>query len=737
MVVTARKRVESLQDTPISISAFRGEDLNALSISDLTGISRATPNLDLSSSTGDGGGSNIQATIRGIGQTDFLITTDPGVGIYMDGVYLGRATGANLDLLDVERIEVLRGPQGTLFGRNTIGGAISVITSKPAPLPEGSVRLTTGRYNRQDIHASLSGPLVADTLGGSLSLASNQRDGYADRVDGREAGDIDQQLARGALYWTPTSNLEASLKLDYSKQNQESVPMVLAEVDEQAPLLSLWNALVSGPQGTAITGAHPQSDMFHSDGTGVSVNDHEIWGVSATLEWDIGDLTLKSISAYRDLDAVFGRDTDNSSARYAETRDTVSQDQFSQEFQLQGSSPDARLNWVAGAYYYHEEAVDRIDVMIANGLYDALEGLPASVDCLASSPPSCMGQTPGVPGGAGNPTNAVLDLMLDDYNKIETDSYAVFGQGSYDLDERVSVTLGLRYSYDDKSYTLDHYRLSAGEYIFHDKTVAEDFTATSGRVGLDYTTDDGTLLYVSASYGYKSGGFNGRPTAEGELQSFDPEYLWSYEMGAKSQFFDDRLRLNAAAFQGYYEDIQLLVLSADPDTGTFLSAIQNAGEAEIRGMEVEVSALLGAHFQLDLGSSYLHSKYTDIGAAEGIDENSYLPRTPRWSHYLAASYQRPLLDSLDLKLRLDYQYQSKMYMDVINTESIARDSLGLWNVRASLLPSSESYELAMFVTNLTGEAYIDNGVSALSSVGVASAIPGRPREWGLEFNWHF
>ncbi|MCG8443722.1 MAG: TonB-dependent receptor [Caulobacterales bacterium] len=736
ITVTARRREESIQETPISITAFDSEALRALSASDISGLGRSTPNLDLSFTVGTSGGGNSQATIRGIGQTDFLITTDPGVGIYLDGVYLGRTTGSVLDLADVERVEVLRGPQGTLYGRNTIGGAINVITADPTEEFEVYARATVGEVDRADLELGVSGPLVPDVLRGRLSAATNNRSGYAERViAGDDLGNEREILVRGGLLFDPSDTFSAELNFDYARRRQNSTAIEMAAVNLDGSVIGLWNGFVGGPAGTPITpdDVDPDDDPFTTRGTGTNVNDLDQYGVSATLEWDLGGLTVKSITGYRDIEAQFGRDGDNTPIQYVDTNNRLDQDQFSQELQLLGEL--GALSFVAGAYYFDESATDLNDVRLGSGLFDALEALPTSLDCLAAPPgaiPTCPAQSPGVPGGPGNPINLLLDLDIDVFNQVENTSYAVFGDAQYDLSERVSVNGGLRYTREDKEYTLEHIRLGSGVPIIPLTTVDNDYEAVSGRVGADFQVDAQRLLYASASRGFKSGGFNGRPTAEGELEAFDPEFVWAYEVGLKSDWLDRALRVNTAFFYTDYSDIQLQVRTLDPVSGTFVELIENAGAGRIYGVELEALAAPTDGLLLNVGVGFLETEYTDIGEAEGITLDSALPRAPDWNLSLGGQYSIPMLDKYELTLRGDYFYTSEYYQDIINTEEVKEDGYGLLNLRAMWSPlNSDSYELAAFVTNATDELYIENGGSALDSFGVASYVPGRPREWGV------
>lgn len=735
IVVTARKREESLQETPIAITAFDAAELQALSMSDISMLGDFTPNLNVSFSQGNSGGSNLGANIRGVGQFDFLITTDPGVGVYLDGVYLGRTTGAVLDLLDVARVEVLRGPQGTLFGKNTIGGAINVVTQAPSDALTGEVGLTVGEESRLDGRLSVSGPL-AEGLAGSLSLASRNRDGYVERtVDGGELGDVDQLVGRAALAWQLSDRVSLDFSVDHTRQRQGSAPSLLAEVDPAASILPLWNAFVADPAPITPADVDLGSNFFSTEQTGPNRNDLDVTGVSFTLEAALGDtLDLRSITAWRELDAEFGRDGDNTPAQYVHTLNRVDQDQVSQELQLLGNAAGGRLDWLAGAYFYREDASDFNRPRLASGLFDALEALPAPL-----GPPGAPCAPPFfAPGCPGNPINVALDLDLNVLTEQEVTSYAFFTSLDYALTERLSLNVGLRWTDEEKDFAVQNFRENSGVVILPPGTTASDsWQELSYRAGLDFQSSENVLWYGAVSRGFKSGGFNGRPTAQGAVDSYDPEFLTSYEIGVKADLIGRRLRLNAAVFTNDYEDIQLLVRTVDPVTGSFLSVLQNAAEASVDGIELEATALVSDRVTLGFGLGHLDAEYDDTGGAIEITEDSELAQTPEWNVNASVRYEHPLADGAAIATRLDYGYTSSYFQDAANTASLEEGGYSLLNFRSAYRSPEDTYEVAAFVTNLLDEEYIVSGGSALGTFGTAEYTPARGREWGLSFAYRF
>ncbi|MFV1998479.1 MAG: TonB-dependent receptor, partial [Acidiferrobacterales bacterium] len=702
-------------------------------------IGRYTPNFQFTTNA-SGGATAGQAFIRGVGQTDFLITTDPGVGIYLDGVYLARTSGAILDLMDVERIEILRGPQGTLYGKNTIGGAINVVSAMPTGESGGRIDLITGRYGRIDARATVEIPIVADTLAAKVAVSSKNRDGYGRRLDFTTGGKVDEQgdednlSARGLLRWTPTDNLDILFALDSTRERNKMSTRTPVAIDGGG-LAGLISVLDEPYDDRYLS-----DDPFSSFATGSNVIELDVWGTSMTVDWGSGGLNLKSITAYRNLESVFGSDPDGSPVVVIDEFGTTNQDQFSQELQFSATSFDGRLDWVAGAYYFQENATAVLDLLIAPGIYNALENMPGAffplVPGITCPPP------PAAPcaGGAGNPLNAFLDFGIYDSNDIKTRSYAVFGQGTYSMTDKLSITAGLRYTYEKKDNTILLFHPLSGAVIVPVTEIGDSWDSLSPKLGIEYQWTPDFMAYASAARGFKSGGFNGRPTLTLGVQPFNPEYVWTYEMGFKSQWADNRLRLNAGFFYNDYQDMQLTVVGftgRGPDV-----RVENAGNAETKGLEIEIAALPLPNLQLNAGIGYTDAKYTKIAPSlpgQSVTLDDKLPETPKWSLNVGAQYLVSLENLGNLTLRADYVYKSKIYHDATNSEVIAQDGFGLVNARLSFVTLDSRWEFAVFGTNLTDERYTLSGVDALgpTGLGFAEAQFGRPREWGASASFRF
>ncbi|MCY4153695.1 MAG: TonB-dependent receptor, partial [Gammaproteobacteria bacterium] len=498
IVVTAQKREENLQDTPIAITAFTEEALAGRMINDISKLADFTPNVIFDTTAPISGLSNGAAVfIRGVGQLDFGLTTDPGVGTYIDGVYSSRAVGGVLDVVDIERIEILRGSQGTLFGRNTIGGAINITTKRPAKEFGGMVEATFGEFERTDFKGSLDVP-VTDKFGAKFAFSSKHRNGFVDRIAvGDRLGDEDRQSARGSFLLEATADIELYATVDYTNIDEQSAGSVMVGITEFPGVPSQGLA----PSSTwaynqvfvpANPGAVPYTleeflpgEKDQTLATGPTGTDLESFGATLTFSWSLPLFDFKSITSYRDTEGGFYRDPDNSSIAITETTNpNYSHEQFSQEVQLTGRGFNERLQYVLGAYYFEENGTDDVFVPI----YGAL---PTPAGLIA------------------------LPLYINNYVTVDNDSKAVFGQGTFDLTEQIAVTFGMRYTEDNKGFGYRQYISPdpfpgniavlallgppvtapgpAEQLVLWDR-VSEKFDELNFRAGLEYQLRDDTLL---------------------------------------------------------------------------------------------------------------------------------------------------------------------------------------------------------------------------------------------------
>ena len=749
IMVTAQRRTENLQRTPIAITALDSEALERRGIANIQEAITGMPNVDLNTGDPGGGSTNAQIYIRGIGQNDFIIVTDPGVGIYIDNVYYARTTGGLLDLADIQRVEVLRGPQGALYGRNTIGGAINITTMAPTSDFGGMVDASYGSYNHVAVRGMVNIP-VAEGLAVRASTSFKRADGFVHRVvAGDRLGGYDSLAGRLRALWTVNDRLTVDIAVDATRARNDGSPQYLAKFVQTGNLVPLYMApfvtpVINRPASAAGSAAvdsyiaqHGRlpvlvnsNDPYTSYGTGPNVSNLDTWGLSAQLTYKLSDdLQIKSITGYRKMSAYFGQDGDNTPYQYIQTLDDVNDKTFSQELQFSGSTLNNRLKFVSGLYYFNEAATDQNNVRLLSGLYGGLESLPAAiiplgpVTCPAALPAPCA-------GGAGNPVNTSLDLDFFAYNHINTDSYAAFAHVTYDLTDAFSAVVGLRYTRDEKTYFLHHTRFNSGVDIIPPTTVSRADKNVSPKFGLNYQINDQTMTYVSATRGFKSGGFNGRPTTESAVSSFGPEYVWTYELGLKTEFLDRHVRLNSALFWNDYKDIQLSIYSAD-NTGNLVLLVENAGKARMRGFEIESSVLPAKGWLIDASLAYLDAKYTALNSGATIPLDNKLARSPKWMASAGVSYSFLLTGDLQATIRGDWHYRSSLFNNPENTPELKSPGLHLFDARVTLASEKTGLQITVYGKNITDQRYITGGLQALSSFGEVAATLGRPREWGV------
>nr|WP_166178595.1 TonB-dependent receptor [Altererythrobacter segetis] len=745
IVVTARKREENLQDTPISISAFSSDTLNSRQVTNIAEIGNFAPNVSFEKGAASSGSSFVLTTfIRGVGQSDFNLTIDPGVGLYVDGVYVSRSVGALLDTADVQSVQVLRGPQGTLFGKNTIGGAIVVTSKKPSSSFEAEAEATTGRYNRADFRGMLNVP-VSDILKLRATVSYQSRDGYVKRlVDGEKMGNQNSLAGRLQALIEPSSNFSILLSGDYTHTREEALPTTLLAVNGSTdPSLNLfsqfynWVAapIAAGHPPLTICGAPgvpaPTSDPrcyssrwitgnnYTTNASAPNTSDLDLWGVSAVMDWDIGVANLKSITAYRKLSSHFFLDNDSSPLHVLEASNDYYQKQFSQEFQLTGKAFDDRLNWLVGLFYLKEKGTDR-NHLIAS-LADFLSG-----------------------------------------GFVDNDSYAAFAQGTYKLTDALSVTLGGRYTDETKRFlpdqliTLDK---TGGSILFLSRLFIPDLTLNPNgdrilppiwgttrskeftpSVSVDYRLTPDVLGYVSYSKGFKSGGFTQRvfPPLP-QVPNFNPEFVTSYEAGIKTEFFDHRLRVNAAAFLAHYNGLQITVF--DPSGALFGGATpttRNAGRARIQGFELETETRLAEWLLLNGDLGYTDAKYVEVSPlATEVTLNSKLPYVPKWTATGGVTIGSFELPFGKISFRGDVSYKGSQFLTANNTPVLFQKAVTLVSASASISDQDEHWTLSAGVTNLTNEKYLTAGYESLGAAGFAEGTYSRGSEWFLRLRYRY
>lgn len=752
VITTARRSAENLQDTPVSVTTLSGELLNDIGAVDLRNITSVTPNMEFSyAGNGSGGGNFAQVFIRGVGQPDFIITKDPGVGIYIDGVYLARAPGSVLELLDVERIEVLRGPQGTLFGKNTIGGAVVVTTERPSDELEGVAQFTLGSYDRQDVSGSLNIPLSPGKLAARISAMSRQQDGYYERLyngddpnqfgsNAADAGNnTDRQSGRVTLLWTPTDTFEVALSGDITRERQDAVEyQMIGLPGAPSPNIAAYNAFYAIPNGLPTYGPQwisnePWTTYASWDG----YNNSDIWGTSLSLTWD-GPIQIKSITGYRELEVESRGDGDGTPAQIVSTGGVdIGQHQFSQEIQFLGSAFDDRLDWVAGLWYFDETARDVQRSRQQAGLFEALQAAPPNSLVPPVPLPGCP--APCLLGGPTNPNNARLDNSRTGYRLMENTSYAAFLHGVYSFTDQFSMTLGARFSREEKQFNYFEIRPLRNIVSFDTYNLtpvpADEWDIFTPKVGFEFKPTEDVLLYVQGSTGFKAGGYNGRPTSVTALQSFDEEELATIEAGMKSEWLNRSLRANLAVFYSEYTDIQITRLSAELG-GVRLE--ENAGDGRTQGAELELTYLATADLTLGAALGYQDFEFTSLrtGVQLACGLECELPFAPELTANVSATYTVPLATLGDLTFRLDYKYSDSYFIDADNTVAVSQDTYDWFDARVAFKPGDGAWEVFVAGTNLGDEPVIANGVHSVpNNSQMVTYKP--PRQWAAGVRVNF
>jgi iron complex outermembrane receptor protein len=704
IVVTAQKRAESLQDAPLSVTALGSEQLTARGVVSLSDLSTgAIPSLRIAPYGGRS--SSTSVSMRGITSGDATqISRDGAIGIYVDGVYLGRVQGLGFEMFDIERMEVLRGPQGTLFGRNAVGGAVNIISKRPTGELEGMVQVGVRNFDGRNVRASLNLPALG-ALSVRLDGIASKRDGWVDNPMPGQAdwNAYDRRGMRVSALWEPSSDISLLYSFDTSRD---------ATAGYYPHMDSFLSA--SSPALAPIFYLEPERVRHSRAGVPLEKSVAHVQGHGLTAEWRASDsITLKSITAYRKLKQSQSDNEAGSLFAFTPNRlfgrlslANVKQDQFSQEFQLIGSHP--RLDYVIGAFYFEEDASDNA-YAVSTARYNA-----TGTDFTLVDPPA----------GGVFPDRASV-------NKAK--STALFAQGTYTpplLDDRLHLTAGVRYTKDRKNGRLvslagvDPNR----SYPFRESRVDPAFS-----VGFDVNDDIKTYLRYGVAY--RAGGANSRsPT----FRTFGAEELQSWEAGVKTELFDRHLRVNAAAFTMRYSNLQLDFINRAV-TGA-IETVNTNDPARIKGIEVDVTATPAHGLVLGGSYSYLHSRMpTVVNPFSGLEQNANLTFAPRHAATASLDYEFPPLSMGDLKLHVDANYSSSMLASL--TAVTRTEAYTLVNARATLdnIGGMEGVSLSAWMKNIFDISY-DAFNQTNSSTGQSQTLIkyyNEPRTYGLELSYRF
>jgi iron complex outermembrane recepter protein len=724
IVVTAQRRTENAQDVPLSITAFSERDIDTLGIRSTADIGKITPNVSIALPSGAGNQPII--TIRGIGLNDFNTNNAGPNGVYADEVYLSSPSSQTFSIFDLEQIEVLKGPQGTLYGRNTSGGAINFVSKKPTDQTEGDFHFEGSSYDTFNFEGGIGGQ-IAPNLDARIAAVINRSSGYGynDLTGNRENG-ASNEAARVQFLWTPTDSLKVLLNLHGAYLDNRPTeyrhvgdidPNSGAQCTVQATLAShCVDAFGQGVNSNYWGGAYNRQQHLKVHNTGAALR----------IDDTFAGLTFTSLSSFEHNTKFHPEDSDASPLRLLEVDYGVITSTVTQEFRL--SHAEEKYNWVAGLYYLREDLRQDQNAQVLLDLDDFL----------------------GPGGGDG--------LAYVGFGKSHqvTDSYAAYGQGDYNLTDALKLTLGARVTHDHRSflYQGDTVYQQGGIDSFGSPTNIQDSnaafsnTAFSWRAGLDYRFTKAIHAYVSAATGFKSGDFNGGflstdpAEASRQLRPVEPEKVTSYEVGLKSEFFDNRVIFNIAAFYNDYRDMQVYVLVAPPPTSTDqtpLSVLDNAQKAHTSGIDAELTAKPFSNFTVDAKVGALRTRLdhyiSQADASQPDYSGNVLPLAPRLSLSLTLDYQIPIGPG-KADLQLNTNYKSHQYFDVSNDPYTTQDGYWLTNARAAY-QFNNNLEIAAFVHNLGNKKYLNDSVDLTPTFGFIEQIVGEPRFWGGEINYHF
>lgn len=707
ITVTARRRTESIQDVPVAISAFGEDELKDLQASNIDGLQGAVPNANIVQ--GRGSSNSVNVFIRGIGQPDALQTFDPGVGMYVDDVYYSRINGALFSLFDVSQVEVLRGPQGTLYGKNSTGGAIKLNTKNPFDHEGGSVEATVGDYGRAEGRFYASGKL-SETVAGSIAGAWITNDGYVKNLaGGQRFNDDDTRAVRAKLAFRPSDTFSAIVSLDHIKQDAApTMGRAMAPLNQTDVGLGV---VVLQPGQTGRWDHSAESSLAPGQGQKLTHS-----GISLAMNWDLSEeWTLKSITAYRRLKTNSYIDIDASKYELGDVLVALDQNQKSQEFQLHYDN-GSNVHVTLGAYWMSEH-VPSYQEAYAGDLF-ALFGTPASF----------------------------LRTIEDD---LTTTSTAAFGHVNWEFAPTWTMAAGVRWTRDEKDYARTTSTLFGPPLAFIAPTTvpfprtSASWTAVTPSVSLQKAFSGDLMGYVSANRGYKSGGFNGRANSAYDVLNakYDPEFVWTYEVGLKAQSGDRRLRGGITAFVSDYKDFQARV---SQDVGTF--PVLNAAELSIKGLELEGSALVGNSTTISGQMSWLDAKYDrfqdfrlDPGYP-GFDLNvnhDHVPFSPKFTTRIGINHSIPLSGAGTLGIGGDVSYRSRTWLSVDNRDVLSQPAYTVVGVYGVWDSPQYNWQVRTGVRNLTNESYMIEGQEFASVGNIQTAYYGLQRNWYASVRYNF
>lgn len=714
VVVTAQKRPENAQDVPIAITTFDADMLDKLNVNNVRDLGGMSPSLQVA---GGDANANPKLFIRGVGSNDFTPMGVRAVGVYIDGIYVASAMAQMGQFFDIDQIEVLNGPQGTLFGRNTTGGAINVTTKRPTREFSSEIEAKYGSFNGRSLDGAVGGAIGNSDLSYRIAGKVQRDDGYIEnRVTGNDVGITDNWALRAQLLFEPSEDFNLLWQV-YGGQNHGSSTQAqqraLFPTDQATADIVGSTGLCTSDYGSgkctdylgyADTDKNSRAADYNSEGR----DKVDQVGTSLIANRNFGNVTFVSLSSLDRVRRNDYEDTDASPNNMLEILYRAQEANVGQEFRLQSSNNEV-LSWVSGLTYGHSRLTgnDTTDIL---GIYQQYY-------------PEGYSVSDGI-GWFGSP-----------YVQT-TDSYGIYGQADYKFRPRWTATMGLRYSYDRKQYD-GLYTASDSAYTLGERVYTyqgdKGWGAPSGRLGLSYALSDRQSLYGSYNRGYKAGGFF---PVSGEMRDYQNETVNAYELGYKAELWDRRLRFNAAAFYYAYRDMQVYTITLQ--NGVNVSVLDNAASAKMYGLEMQATARLSEDWTVNLGTSFLHAKFGDYNsdlATEDYSGNT-LSNAPKFSSNLMIDYAHPLAGGWTILGNASATYRTHIWLDTSNTSRISSDKLFLLGGRLALRMPNQQVEFGVWGQNLTNRVYVTD-ISNLESLGFDALSMGRPRTFGVYASYKY
>jgi iron complex outermembrane recepter protein len=757
VIVTAQKRVESLQDVPLSVTALTASDITNQKIRDANQITAQVPNLMSTTTVGDG---FPIFSLRGISMNDFSFNQSSPVATYVDEVYKGNPAIQGVQIFDLERVEVLRGPQGTLYGKNTTGGAVNFITVKPDFSTEGYFTFGIGNYSRLESQGAFQTALVEDTLAMRLAYTWIEADGWFKNLqpgiqDGNAIGDLG---IRASFLWQPTDDLEVLLRLYGGKVDAVNYGIQAFNISPDgvgAGLYGLYNLL--GATDAVDYQRNGKSYWeFDSD-----QDDHRTIknsAVSLTLNWNFSEsLSLTSITSWDDGEIFNPEDTDGSPNAVLRVPYYGEATQFAQDLRI-ASDYDGAFNFISGIYYAAEEVYNQTTIGFYTDLDMNADGALDFYDCLDPFFTS-LGLGPVTPSGIaleeilnsfGTSLAAFVPAGCQVQNDFDQDrtSWAGYFDGRYDLGDQWTLRFGLRYTNDKTELKNFSARIIGNDGTPLANTIPGDpenpyatvpndsFTdgEWTGKIGADFTTAGGTLLYANYSHGYRAGAYNAQAFFDpSELTRVAPEKLDGVEIGFKSQFLNGQMQLNGAGFMYKYKNQQFL----NVDPVTLAQTLINIDKSDIRGFELELVALPVSTLRLGAGLGMLNTEVKE-GTLSGVNlAGNKLPLAPGINFNFAADWDFLQTPGGTYALNLTTTYVGGHYFEIFNLDRLKQDGYWVSTGRLYYTTSDDRWQIGLWATNLTNQEYRTSAINLLDSFGFDYSHIGSPRVYGADVTFRF